>query len=105
MHHTADPINDGIARPGQEWSYERPVAVVVGALVVAAQGSLVTPHTEQHELGWTVAGEDAELDAVHLGAAGVGQLGEERAQFSGEASTSVDVGHQDGLDGHRKPRV
>jgi hypothetical protein len=50
-------------------------------------------------------GKDTEVDATRLGAAGVSQLGEERAEFAHETDTSVDVGDQHYFGGHRELRV
>jgi hypothetical protein len=69
---------------------------------VGAQGGLIAPGTEQDELARIIARKDAEVDALRLGSAGVGQLGEEGAQITGETDTSVNVGHQHYLNGHRE---
>jgi hypothetical protein len=105
MYDAADVVDDDVARPSDERSDLRSVAKVVGAVVVAAQCRLIAPNAEQHELTRLVACKDAEVDAFRLGAAGVGQLDEERAQFGREADTSVDVGNQHYVSGHREPRV
>ena len=83
----------------------RPIAAVVRAVVVRAQDCLIAPDAEHHELARIVGGEHTEADAPRLGAAGVAQLREERAQLRHERNASVDIGHQHHLRGHLQPRV
>jgi hypothetical protein len=97
---SAHLVEDDVARSSQERSDLRSIAAVMGAVVMGAQGSLIAPDAEHHELARIVARENTELDAFQLGATGLGQLGEERAQFTREANTSVEVGHQHHFSGH-----
>jgi len=105
MHDAAHGVEDDVARPSEERPDLRSVAPVVGAVVMGSQGRLIAPDAEQHELAGVVTGENAEVDAPRLGVAGVGQLGEQRAQLRDEANTTMDVRHEQYSTWHRELRV
>jgi hypothetical protein len=77
VYDAAYVVDDDVARSSQERPHLHSVAAVVGAVVVVAQAGLIAPHAEQHELARIVVGEDTKVEAFRLGAARVGQLGEE----------------------------